>query len=336
MQSWAERRKPDAPGITDAMRAFIAASKDADTAFRLKADAAEQRVIRSRRLVAVATAAFVVLLIAGLAAWWQQDWLKERIYVLTNVTALKPAQEHALKAGDPFRECTHCPEMIVVPAGHLTMGSPSARKRRDEGPQHQVTIATPFAVSKFELTFDEWDACAAHGDCDPQVSASGWGRGRQPVINVTWDDAQRYVAWLSRITGKKYRLLSEAEYDYAARAGMQTAYPWGDDMKLNGKAMANCAGCGSQPDYKQTAPVGSFLPNAFGLYDMVGNVWEWMEDCSEEGTPPSEAWKCSANTRVGRGGSWDVYSVRPEMRYQDPSGKRSDSVGFRVARTLTP
>ena len=217
------------------------------------------------------------------------------------------------------------------------MGSPS------EETQHQVTIAKPFAVSKFELTFDEWDACAAHGDCDPHVSDNGWGRHRQPVINVSWDDAQRYVAWLSRITGKKYRLLSEAEYEYAARAGTQTAYPWGDDIKLNGKAMAYCGRCGSQWDNKQPAPVGSFPPNAFGLYDMVGNVWEWTEDCynnSYKGAPvDGSAWtnEGDCNTRVARGGSWLLPGgLRSASRFGLTTGSRSVDIGFRVARTLNP
>jgi hypothetical protein len=126
-------------------------------------------------------------------------------------------------------------------------------------------IGKPFAVAKFAVTFGEWDACAARGGCRPDVSDSGFGRRRRPVINVSWDDAQDYVKWLSRITGKAYRLLSEAEYEYAARAGSQTKYPWGDDINLNGQPMANCHGCGSQWGGKQTAPVGSFPANAFGL-----------------------------------------------------------------------
>ena len=164
-------------------------------------------------------------------------------------------------------------------------------------------------MSKFEVTFDEWDACVAYGDCDPRVSDSGWGRGRQPVINVTWDDAKRYVAWLSRMTGKPYRLLTEAEWEYAARAGTQTAYSWGDEI---GKGNANCDGCGSQWDNKQTAPVGSFAANAFGLYDMHGNVWEWVEDCfhdNYEGAPDDgSAWTADGdcNSRVLRGGSWST------------------------------
>ena len=139
-----------------------------------------------------------------------------------------------------------------------------------------MTIAKPFAVSKFEVTFDEWDTCARYGGCRTDVSDFGFGRGQRPVIKVTWDDAQQYVAWLSKMTGEPYRLLTEAEYEYATRAGTTTAYPWGDDIGTN---KANCNGCGSQWDNKQTAPVGSFAPNGFGLFDMVGNVWEWVEDC---------------------------------------------------------
>jgi formylglycine-generating enzyme required for sulfatase activity len=125
------------------------------------------------------------------------------------------------------------------------MGSPDDEKDRsfDESPQHKVVFSNPFAVAKFELTFQEWDTCVDHGDCDPHISASGWGRGRRPAINVSWDDAKTYVAWLSRITGKPYRLLSEAEWEYAARAGSHTAYPWGDEI---GKGNANCYSCGSK------------------------------------------------------------------------------------------
>ena len=159
---------------------------------------------------------------------------------------LTAAQERALKAGDLFKEGTDCPEMIVVPAGRFTMGSPTGQGRDIESPAHEVTIAKPFAVAKFALTFDEWDACASQNGCRPDVNDGGWGRGRRPAIKVSWDDAQAYVKWLSGITGKPYRLLSEAEYEYAARAGSQTAYPWGDEIKLNGKPMANCDGCGSQ------------------------------------------------------------------------------------------
>jgi formylglycine-generating enzyme required for sulfatase activity len=221
------------------------------------------------------------------------------------------------------------------------MGSPVTEKDRfsDEAPQHQVTIAR-FAVSKYELTFDEWDTCVANGYCVQRPKDLDWGRGRHPVIYVSWDDAQQYVAWLSKMTGKHYRLLTEAEYEYAARAGTQTVYPWGDEI---GKNNANCKGCGSQWDNSQTAPVGSFAANGFGLYDMVGNVWEWVEDCYHEnyqGAPiDGAAWATEdCARRTGRGGSWgsNPGSVRSANRLRSTPVYRANSVGFRVARTLAP
>jgi formylglycine-generating enzyme required for sulfatase activity len=194
-------------------------------------------------------------------------------------------------------------------------------------------------VSKFELTFDEWDTCVAYGECDPRISDSGWGRGQQPVIKVNWDHAQQYVAWLSKMTGKPYRLLTEAEYEYATRAGTQTAYPWGDDI---GKNNANCNDCGSKWDDRQTAPVGSFAANGFGLYDMVGNAFEWVEDCvhgNYNGAPTdSSAWIEGGNckSRIVRGGSWSGSPglLRSSNRDGIPPESRLDLVGFRVGRTL--
>jgi formylglycine-generating enzyme required for sulfatase activity len=160
---------------------------------------------------------------------------------------------------------------------------------------------------------------------------------------VSWDDAQTYVKWLARITGKAYRLLSEAEYEYGARAGTETKYPWGDDIKLDGKAMANCRGCGSQWDGKQTAPVGSFAANQFGLYDMIGNVWEWTEDSdcrrNYEGAPDNGSAWTSDNciSRILRGGSWTYTpgDLRAATRHWNLTGNRDYGLGFRVARTLS-
>ena len=140
------------------------------------------------------------------------------------VSPLSPDRERALQPQDTFTECAKYPEMVVVPDGKFLMGSPEDQGRPAERPQHEATIAKPFAVSKFEVTFDDWDACVAHGDC-PHASDVGWGRGRQPVIKVSRDDAKRYVAWLSTITGKAYRLLSETEWEYAARAGRRPPIP---------------------------------------------------------------------------------------------------------------
>jgi len=237
---------------------------------------------RRRRLLEALIYTLLISIIAGLIGWINQAYIKERWnwyrtmrpYRVANFDphVLKPERERALKPKDVFRECAKdCPEMIVVPAGEFLMGSRATEKEREdgEGPQRKVTIVKRFAVSKFDVTFADWDACVSVGGC-PQASDSGFGRGSRPVINVTWDDAQQYVAWLSRMTGQRYRLLSEAEWEYAARAGTATAFWWGDEI---GTGNANCIGCGSKWDKRQTSPVGSFKPNAFGLYDMAGNVW---------------------------------------------------------------
>ena len=339
-QNWLAKRSDDIPEID---RGFIVQSC---------------RLARRRKLLAGSFFGVLTLgVISSLAAWVEHDNLTAywryytaiRPYMVSQVRShvLTAAAERALKPGDSFKECAaDCPEMVLVPAGSFTMGSSPAEKGRqtNEGPPHQVTIAKPFAISKYELTFADWDACVAHGDCDPHIYDSGYGRGRQPVINVTWEDAQRYVAWLSRMTGKTYRLLSEAEYEYATRAGSQTAYPWGGDIKLDGKVMTNCSGCGSQWDTKRTAPVGSFPPNAFGVYDMVGNVYEWTEDCSHsnydnapaDGSAWIEGGSCAR--RVVRGGAWDSHadSVRSAARGSFTIGSRYNNLGFRVARTLAP
>jgi formylglycine-generating enzyme required for sulfatase activity len=153
-----------------------------------------------------------------------------------------------------------------------------------------VSFVKPFAVSKFDVTFADWDACTSMGGC-PLIGDSGFGRGTEPVLNVSWDDAQGYVAWLSKMTGRPYRLLTEAEWEYAARAGTTTAYPWGDVIGIGN---ASCNNCGSQWDNRQASPVGSFKPNGFGLYDMEGDLWQWVEDCyndSYDGAPADgSAW----------------------------------------------
>ncbi len=290
--------------------------------------------------------------IVGLVGWISQSYVKERWnwfttmrpYMLANFRpyVLTPEAEHTLKPQQSFRECAKdCPEMIVIPAGDFMMGSPVTEEGRysNEGPQHKVTIARPFAVSKFDVTFADWDACVSVGGC-PRVGDSNFGRGTRPVINVNWDDAQQYVAWFSKMTGQPYRLLTEAEWEYAARAGATTAYYWGDEI---GVGNANCNGCGSQWDGRETAPVGSFKPNAFGLYDMAGNVVQWVQDCYHSryyGAPTDgSAWTsgdCSA--RVVRGGSWndDSRILRSANRYRYLSDFGDDTLGLRVERALTP
>ena len=227
------------------------------------------------------------------------------------------AQPKAI-AGSTFREALRSggegPEMVVVPAGRFRMGclSNDGDCSGDEKPVHEVTVARPFALSVHEVTFEDYDRFAYPN----KVADRGWGRGLRPVINVSWDDAQEYVEWLSSQTGATYRLPSEAEWEYAARAGTATKYHWGNDVGAN---RANCGGCGSQWDIKQTAPAGSFAPNRFGLYDMHGNVWEWAQDCwnsSYAGAPSdgSPRLQGECGVRVLRGGSWLNASEAPPCR----------------------
>jgi formylglycine-generating enzyme required for sulfatase activity len=338
-QSWLAQRTADIP---PAEREFIETSRKM----------AHRRRMRVQAVVGVL--AFGI--IAGLSGWLNEAYLAGRWRWYTTIrpwmlSQVRPhvrtaEQERALKPGDTFKECgddMSCPEMVVLPAGDFTMGSPRSERGHDssEEPQHKVSLSGPFAVSRFELTFEQWDTCVAYGDCAPGISDSGYGRGRQPVINVSWDDAQHYVAWLSSMTGKHYRLLSEAEWEYAAHAGSITAYSWGDKI---GEGNANCDGCGSKWDNRQPAPVGSFLPNSFGLYDMHGNVWEWVEDCLHNdyrGAPDDgSAWTVggNCNRRAVRGGSWTVEprSLRSAVHLWDPSSSRFPRLGIRIGRTLTP
>ena len=261
------------------------------------------------------------------------------------------------ETGRVFRDCQTCPEMVVVPAGSFMMGSPASEEARefDEGPRHRVTIGVPFAVGVHEVTVAEWNACVRAGGCEgDEVDDEGWG-GRRRVIYVNWWDAMGYTWWLSEETGEHYRLLSEAEWEYVARAGTETARYWGEGAALqcqnaNGydrtghqekgfdRPFAQC-----EDDHVETAPVGSFLPNSFGLHDVLGNVEEWALDCWNEsysGAPQDgQAWReGNCSLRVLRGGSWgdgpgDLRSASrngflAEYRY------RFGSIGFRVARTM--
>ena len=245
--------------------------------------------------------------------------------------------------GSTFRDCTACPEMVVVPAGSYLMGSPANDPFRgpDEGPARRVTIGEPFAVGVHEVTFAQWDACHRAGGCSHRADDQGWGRGTRPVVDVSWNDAQEYVRWLSGETGRAYRLPSEAEWEYAARAGTTTLFWWGDDL---GQNHANCDRCGSPWDDRQTAPVGSFAANAFGLHDVHGNVWERVQDCRNDnyvGAPrDGSAWESgNCNARGVRGGGWR--SIPLVMRTANrawvwpPSSRVFDAeTGFRVARAL--
>ena len=347
-ERWIASHPRNAPAPTEEARAFVTESRRSAT--------------RQRRRLQALSGGVVFGVAVGLAAWLEHDRLTDywrwvsitRPYIQAQVRpyVLTPAAERALNPMDSFKECAKdCPEMIVVPAGSFMMGTPATAKTHgsEEEPQHRVKIAQPFAISKFELTFADWDACASVGGCDPHINDSGFGRGLQPVINVTWGDAQRYAAWLSTMTGKSYRLLSEAEFEYATRAGTHTRYPWGDEV---GTLNANCYGCSSAYGGQQPAPVGgivddvfvsSFPPNQFGLYDTVGNVWEWVEDCihkNYDGAPDDgSAWTDGGNCtdRMVRGGSWSVPSVyvTSASRTWHPTDARLYDLGFRIGRTLS-
>jgi formylglycine-generating enzyme required for sulfatase activity len=258
-------------------------------------------------------------------------------------------RERALKPKDIFKECATCPEMVVVPAGSFTMGSPESELLREsnESPQHAVTFARQFAVGRFALTFDEWDACAADGGCNGyKPSDQGWGRRQRPVINVSWDNAKEYAAWLSRKTGKTYRLLSEAEREYVTRAGTTTPFWWGSSIstsQANYNGSYTYGGGAGGQNRQETLPVDSFQPNPWGLYQVHGNVWDWVEDCYHDsyGGAPSDgsAWTSGdCSQRVVRGGSWGNFPpyLRSADRYRYTTDFRLNNLGFRVGRTLTP
>jgi formylglycine-generating enzyme required for sulfatase activity len=265
----------------------------------------------------------------------------------THQTAIVPSQERLYPPGGDrhlpdlavFRDAPFAPEMVVVPAGEFVMGSPDTEGDRydDEGPQHRVTFANGFAIGRYPVTFDEYDRfCDARRRRKPDDQ--GWGHERRPVINVSGDDARAYAAWLSRETGRAYRLPSEAEWEYACRAGTTTRYGFGDEIT---PADANF----DESSPRRTSEVGAYKANRWGLYDMHGNVWEWVEDdwhdnyngAPEDGT----AWRAGRSTGrirrcVLRGGSWGVIArlCRSAVRIYDDSVGRNLDVGFRVARTL--
>ena len=262
------------------------------------------------------------------------------------------------------------PAMVVLPPGRFRMGSPSTETGRydNEEPVHTVTISRPIAMGQYPVTFADYDryvsAMGAERPTDedsgllktlferkperpnrPERPADeGWGRGRRPVINVNWHEAKAYASWLSEQTGKRYRLPSESEWEYAARAGTETAYSWGDEIncsqaRYGRRAGGECSNSGDGP-----VPVGSFEPNPFGLYDLHGNVWEWVEDRwhdNYEGAPSDgSAWTGGddGSLRVMRGGAWFSYPryVRSAVRFGDPPSRRSIAYGFRLVQDINP
>jgi formylglycine-generating enzyme required for sulfatase activity len=248
-----------------------------------------------------------------------------------------PAKEPgtgAPKPGETFRDCDACPEMTVVPAGRFEMGS--GNHGAEERPVHEVAIPRDFGIGVYEVTAGEWDACVTDGACrqSPQADTGE----KMPAANISWDDAQDYVTWLSAKTGEKYRLPSEAEWEYAARAGTATAYWWGDE---GGKGSASCADCGNPWDGERASPAGSFAANPFGLFDVHGNVWEWVQDCwnpDYEGATADGSSRTSGDcrARVLRGGGWSLGQeyLRSSRRTHYDHDVRYPLHGLRVARDL--
>src|SRR5471030_1197521 len=282
-----------------------------------------------------------------------------------------------LAPGTVFRDCTECPEMVVVPPGNFSMGSPDSERGRDkdrEGPVHPVTLSRALGVGKYEVTkaqfarFAQETGFSSSGSCyvwsgekvEHDSSKSWLNLGfaqteNDPVVCVSWDDAKAYTRWLARKTGKAFRLLTEAEWEYAARAGSQSSRPWGDDPRLACR-YANVADATAKtgvPGFSDlamhacddghayTAPVGSYQPNAFGLYDMIGNASEWTEDCWNEnyaGAPGDGLARTDGDCdlRVVRGGSWLSFPVNARSAFRNVGtlGDRFNLIGVRVAKTL--
>ncbi|HEY1614254.1 MAG TPA: formylglycine-generating enzyme family protein [Rhizomicrobium sp.] len=261
------------------------------------------------------------------------------------------ASPAVFKADGAFAEVWDAPEaphMVVVTPGRFLMGTPAeeAGHTAFEGSRHEVAISSPFAIGKYDVTFDEWDVCVTEGGCKSyRPGDEGWGRRDRPVINVSWADAEDYVTWLSKKAGKTYRLPTEAEWEYAARAGSPAAYSWG---ALASHEEANygrddcCGGAMSGKDqYFNTSPVGAFPANAYGLYDMNGNVFQLVQDCwmPNYASSPADGRavdRDGCGLRIIRGGSWSSTPafMREGARIWVPGGARMNIVGFRVARSM--
>jgi len=253
-------------------------------------------------------------------------------------------------ATEQFRDCAGCPDLVIVPAGMFSMGSPpdDPDHQDAEGPQHRVTVARRFAIGKFDVTREQYALFAAgtggaalDPKCDwtdPKSRGEPFRQGpREPVVCVSWNDANAYAAWLSARTGHVYRLPSEAEWEYAARAGAATARPWGDAINRDDANYGSdkCCGpaVGGRDRWRFTSPVGSFAGNRFGLYDMLGNVWQWTQDCAAD---YAAAEKPDCSRHMVRGGAWFQApdQIRSAARAADSADFRIGDIGFRVARDL--
>ena len=269
-----------------------------------------------------------------------------------NVTsALQHMDDLTLRPGKTFRDCPDCPAMIVVPAAAYWQGSDDSSELTlsMEKPRRLVTIDEPFAVSVHEVSMAEWDLCFNEGACTSRPTDNGWGRADRPVIMVSWNDAEEYVHWISEKTGQSYRLPSESEWEYFARAGEESDWPGGDPAKICKYGNIAGAETGFRWQHPQcedklalgTAPVGSFMPNSFGLYDTTGNVSEWTADCMNlsylDAPVDGSAWgRGICSSHMTRGGSWitGTKEIRLPARFNLKNGDRNDFTGFRVVRKV--
>ena len=274
---------------------------------------------------------------------WDADRVQERQARQADALGIPVVFRDPLPHGGPGPG----PEMVLIPSGIYLMGSPADEPERDddEGPQHQVTIARPFAIGRYALTFANWGAVAAvvggYGPADDQ----GWGSGARPVINVSWEGTQTYLDWLAGLTSQDYRLPSESEWEYACRAGTTTRFNTGHIIttsQANFDGNYPAEGCPEGKYLRQTAAVGSYLPNPFGLCDMHGNILEWVADCWNESyiDAPTDgsAWMAGdCGCAVLRGGSWNDsgMGIRSAIRYSGDRGICDNIVSFRVARSVT-
>lgn len=341
-EQWELYRPATAPLLTEGTSAYIATSKDV-----------ERKSRSARRVQATIISLLLATIVALIAViyretlgnlWFELTTLRSFIAQEITPFVLSEKSERNLQTGASFRECAkNCPEMIVIPSGQFLMGSPDGemKRRKSEGPQHLVFIPDHFAVSKYEITWNDWSVCVEFRGCDSEnTKDSGYGKGRRPVINVSWDQAKTYAAWLSRVTGKNYRLLTEAEWEYAARANSTSRWYFGDDdSKIDNYAW----GVWNSNDKSGTNEVGKKLPNGFGLFDIHGNVLEWTEDCyadNYESTPRDGTTNVSGDCfrRVLRGGSFSEAPNELRIAYRDwyPRDGKLYRIGFRLARTLAP
>ena len=255
------------------------------------------------------------------------------VWLWVNSTGILHAKD--VKPGTVFKDCAVCPEMIVLPTGRFSMGSTNGH--RQEQPVQNIIIAKPLAAGRYETTFSEWDACYSAGGCSKKALDRDWGRGNRPVMNVLYADALEYTSWLSQKTGYTYRLPSEAEWEYAARAGTSTEYWWGDRHERG----CQLSEMWHPMERSSSAPVGSFKPNPWGLYDVHGNVLEFVQDCwskSHHALPLDAKPKITKNcqSRVIKGGAWYYLPKvsRSASRARNDTRVFSYFIGFRVFREI--